>query len=165
MLLVAAPAAADDDLRARASEAFDAARELTLKEPMAGRLDAVWHTDLLLEIRPDPQLQYWADVRRRMLSTNKSYRLIEPSAPPHLLPADPGTGVEKFWTYLSAPFGTPESTAVRYVSDYLAHDEDDYILTHQLAVLEWSKQVGLALPDEVLARKPELLARIAAEHE
>lgn len=165
--LLASPvaAAADDDLRARAGEALEAARELTLKEPMEGRLDAVWHTDLLLQIRPDPQLQYWADVRRRMLSGNKSYRLVEPSAPPHVLPDDPGTGIRRFWTYLSAPFGTPESTAVRYVSDYLAHEEDDYILTHQLAVLEWSKQVGLALPGEVLAKKPALLARITAEHE
>ena len=170
LLLVASPVAADEALRARAAEAFEAGRALTLKEPLDGRIDAVWHTDLLLQIRPDPQLQWWADLRRKRLTQHKTYRLVEPSAPLTPLPEDPGTGMAKWYTYMRAPFGTPASTAIRYIREYLQVDnplappESGYILTHQLLVLEWAEMVGVELPPEVLAKKPELLARITEEH-
>lgn len=160
----------DVPLRARAAEAFDAGRALTLQEPLDGRIDAVWHTDLLLQIRPDPQLQWWADLRRKRLTEHKTYRLVEPSAPLTPLPDDPGTGMAKWYTYMRAPFGTPPSTAVRFIREYLQVDnplappESGYILTHQLLVLEWAEMVGLELPPELLAKKPELLARITEEH-
>jgi hypothetical protein len=171
LLLLASRTAADDALRARAAEAFEAARAHTLSEPLEGRLDAVWHTDLVLQIRPDPQLQWWADMRRRLLSKHRTYRLVEPSAPLMPLPEDPGTGLQKWYVYMQAPFGTPPSTALRYITEYLAPDTgslappaEGYILTHQLAVLEWAKMVGLELPLELLKMKPILLDRIAAEH-
>jgi hypothetical protein len=168
LLLLASPSAADDDLHARAADAFEAARAQTLREPLDGRLDAVWHTDLLLQIRPDPQLKWWTDVRRLLLKTHKTYRLIEPTAPLHPLPDDPGSGLDKWSMYMRAPFGTPPSTALRFVADYLgpelAAPESGYILTHQLAVLEWAKQAGLELPAELLEKKPVFLERIAAEH-
>jgi hypothetical protein len=161
LLLLASPAAADDALRARAAEAFEAARAHTLSEPLDGRLDAVWHTDLVLQIRPDPQLQWWANVRRRLLSKHRTYRLVEPSAPLMPLPEDPGTGLQKWYVYMQAPFGTPPSTALRYITEYLAPDTgslappaEGYILTHQLAVLEWAKMVGLELPLELLKMEP-----------
>jgi hypothetical protein len=152
----------------RAAEAFEAARAQTLREPLDGRLDAVWHTDLLLQIRPDPQLKWWADVRRPLLESHETYRLIEPTAPLYPLPDDPGTGLDKWYVYMRAPFGTPPSTALRFVADYLgpelAAPETGYILTHQLAVLEWAKETALELPAELLAKKPILLERISAEH-
>jgi len=169
VLLLASSGHADDaDLRARAAEAFEAARAHTLKEPLAGRLDAVWHTDVLLRIRPDAQLQWWADVRRRRLVAHKTYRLVEPTAPLHPLPDDPGSGLDKWSVYMRAPFGTPPSTAIRYIADYLgpelASPEQGYILTHQLGVLEWAKEAGLELPEEFLNMKPVLVERITEEH-
>ena len=164
----AEPAPAERDLRARAEEAFEAARAQTLQEPLDVRLDAVWHIDMLLRVRPDPQLAWWADVRRRIVSDHKSYRLVEPTAPRVPLPKDPGTGLEKWYTYMEAPFGRPEQLAAEFIAEYLgpelAAPEKGYILTHQLAVLEWSKQTGLELPPYLTAMKPVLLARIAAEH-
>jgi hypothetical protein len=168
LLLLASPSTADDDLRVRAAAAFEAARAHTLREPLEGRLDAVWQTDLLLQIRPDPQLKWWADVRRPLLESHETYRLIEPTAPLYPLPDDPGTGLDKWYVYMRAPFGTPPSTALRFVADYLgpelAAPETGYILTHQLAVLEWAKEAGLELPAELLAKKPILLERISAKH-
>jgi len=168
LLLVASPSAADDDLRTRAATAFEAARAHTLRESLDGRLDAVWHVDLLLQMRPDPQLKWWTDVRRPLLKSHKTYRLIEPTAPLHPLPDDPGTGLDRWSVYMRAPFGTPPSTALRFVADYLGPElvapESGYILTHQLAVLEWAKQAGLEVPTELLERKPVLLEHISAEH-
>jgi hypothetical protein len=167
--LLASTGHADDvGLRARAAEAFEAARAHTLKESLDGRLDAVWHIDVLLQIRPDPQLQWWANVRRPLLEQHKTHRLIEPTAPLHPLPDDPGTGLQKWFVYMRAPFGTPPSTAIRFIADYLgpelAPPAEGYILTHQLAVLEWTQVAGLELPPELLEKKPVLLERIAAEH-
>jgi len=168
VLLLASTGRADDDLRARAAEAFEAARAHTLREPLEGRLDAVWHTELLLQILPDPQLKGWTDVRRPLLESHETYRLIEPTAPLRPLPDDPGTGLDKWSVYMRAPFGTPPSTALRFVADYLgpelATPENGYILTHQLAVLEWAKAAGLEVPPELLERKPVLLEHISAEH-
>jgi len=168
LLLLASPSAGDDGLHARAAEAFEAARAHTLRESLDGRLDAVWHTDLLLQIRPDAQLKWWADVRRPLLMSHKTYRMIEPTAPLYPLPDDPGIGLDKWSMYMRAPFGTPRSTALRYVTDYLGPElavpESGYILTHQLAVLEWAREAGLEVPAELLAKKPVLLDRIAAEH-
>ena len=168
LLLTSGPAAADDDLTTRAHEAFEAARANTLREPLDGRIDAVWHTDLVLAIRPDPQLQFWADTRRRLQSRHLTYRLVEPSAALTELPADPGSGMDKWYVYMRAPFGTPRELAARYVSDYLGPalgaPESGYVLTHQLTVLEWSRMTELALPEELWDRKPVLLARIAEEH-
>ena len=164
LLLASGPAAADDDLAARAREAFDAARANTLREPLDGRLDAVWHTDLLLAIRPDPQLQFWADTRRRLQSDHLTYRLIEPTAALTELPEDPGTGLDKWGVYMRAPFGTPRELAVRYVADYLgpelAGPESGYVLTHQLTVLEWSRMTDLPPPRGALGAK----ARAARAH-
>lgn len=168
LLLVSIAHADDADLRARVTEAYEAARAETLREPLQGRLDAVWHTDVLLQVRPDPQLQWWADVRRPLLKAHQTYRLVDPRGPLYPLPEDPGTGMAKWYTYMRAPFGTPPSIAIRYITDYLgpeiARPEQGYILTHQLAVLEWSKVAGLELPPELWARKPILLQRIAEEH-
>ena len=169
VVTTAAPhATAQDDLETRAQAAFDAARANTLREPLDGRIDAVWHTDLLLAIRPDSQLQFWADTRRRLQSDHLTYRLIEPSAALTELPEEPGTGMDKWYVYMRAPFGVPRERAVRYVSDYLgpalAAPESGYVLTHQLTVLEWSRMTELPLPEELWERKPLLLARIAEEH-
>ena len=166
--MASGPAAADDDLAARAQEAFEAARAKTLREPLDGRIDAVWHTDLVLAIRPDPQLQFWADTRRRLQSRHLTYRLVEPSAALTELPEDPGSGLAKWYVYMRAPFGTPRELAARYVAEYLgpelAAPESGYVLTHQLTVLEWSRMTDLPLPEELWERKPVLLARIAEEH-
>jgi hypothetical protein len=167
-LLASTGRAYDADLRARAAAAFEAARDHTLKESLDGRLDAVWHIDMLVQIRPDPQLEWWANLRRRLLTRHETYRLIEPTAPLTLLPDNPGTGIDKWHVYMRAPFGAPQETAVRYVEEYLgpelAAPESGYILTHQLTVLEWSKMTELPPPAELWEREPVLLERIAAEH-
>lgn len=164
----AAWARSGGELPARAEAAFEAARAKTLREPLYGRIDAVWHVDLLRSIRPDPQLRFWANARRRLLSDHATYRLIEPSAPLTELPDDPGRGLDKWSVYMKAPFGKPRALAVRYVRDYLgppgAAPESGYVLTHQLAVLEWSRMTDLPLPQELWDRKPALLDAIAEEH-
>lgn len=164
----AEPAPAESDLRARAEEAFQAARAHTLRESLDVRLDAVWHIDMLLTVRPDPQLKWWADLRRRIVSDHDTYRLVEPTAERIPLPREPGRGLEKWHMYMEAPFGRPEHIAIAFIEEYigpeLAAPETGYILTHQLAVLEWAEETGLELPPRLVAMKPVLLERIAAEH-
>ena len=164
----AEPAPKDSNLRARAEEAFQAARALTLRESLDVRLDAVWHIDMLLTVRPDPQLKWWADLRRRIVSDHDSYRLVEPSAERIPLPREPGRGLEKWHMYMEAPFGRPEHIAIAFIEEYIGPEldapETGYILTHQLAVLEWAEETGLELPPRLVAMKPVLLERIAAEH-
>ena len=168
LLFADTAAHAEEALRDRAQAAFDAARANTLRESLDGRIDAVWHVDLLLGIQPDKQLQWWADQRRRMQSEHLTYRLVEPTAALTELPQDPGSGLDKWGVYMRAPFGTPRELAVRYVSEYLgpemAQPETEYVLTHQLTTLEWARLTELPLPEELWDRKPVLLSRIAAEH-
>lgn len=167
-LLAATPpsmALADEteSLPERAAEALAAARANVLADQEPPELDAIWFMQLLLKIRPDDELEKWVETHRPMYKGTPFYPLIDPSAPLTPLPEDLGSGMDKLRNYTLAAFGTPPERVVRDLRAFVEVDEEGYVLTHQLAVLEWAEQVGQPLPEDLMARRPDLLARISQE--
>ncbi|NQV32543.1 MAG: hypothetical protein HQ515_07605, partial [Phycisphaeraceae bacterium] len=90
-------------------------------------------------------------------------QLIDPCAPCVELPVNPGAGLERFYSYMLAPFGTPRERAVSLINDFMAIHSSGYILTHQLLLLQWAEQIGFELPKHMALKKQDLLERILQE--
>lgn len=79
------------------------------------------------------------------------------------LPEDPGSGIKRFITYLSAPFGQPEERAMAYLREYVFEEVEGYILTHQFLVLVWAEQAGLPLTKDLFLRRDYLWEKVYEE--
>ena len=124
----------------------------------------VWVLQQLLRLRADPELERLIERWRGELGSSPFRRRINPEATRVALPEDPGRGIIRFYNYVLAPFGRPESRALEFIRDLVSSQETGYVLTHQFLVIEWAGEQGLLLPEPVLALRPQLLDRIAAEH-
>ncbi len=118
----------------------------------------------LVQLRPDPELERLIEWWRGEHGSSPYRRHINPEATRVALPEDPGHGIIRFYNYVLAPFGRPESRALEFIRDLVSSQETGYVLTHQFLVIEWAGEQGLVLPEPVLALRPQLLDRIAAEH-
>ncbi len=124
----------------------------------------IWVLQKLLQLRPDPELERLVEWWRGELGSSPFRRHIDPEATRVALPEDPGRGIIRFYNYVLAPFGRPESRALEFIRELVSSQETGYVLTHQFLVIEWAGEQGLVLPVPVLALRPQLLDRIAAEH-
>ncbi len=140
---------------ARASEAL-------LSEPSFSVGD-IWVLQQLTRLRPHPGLERLSEWWKGELSSDPFRRQIDLEATRALLPEDPGQGILRFYHYVLAPFGRPESRAREFIRDLVWREETRYVLSHQFLVTEWAGEQGLALPGSVLAVRPRLLERIATE--
>ncbi len=131
--------------------------------PALGNVGTAWFLQQLQTRSPDERLAALLARSVPALRADPSIRLIDPSAPPALLQADPPRGLLRFANYLLAPVGAPPQRAAEFVAALLAPDEQGYVLTHQLLVLIWAEQFGVAVPPDAPALRAHLLARIAAE--
>ncbi len=123
----------------------------------------VWFLQRALEVRPDERLRWRLQRAVKKLAGTREERLVNPTAPLFSLPEDPGRGIMRLAHYLLAPIGAPKVRAVEFISDFLSHDADGYVLTHQLLVLEWARAAGLDLPEEVRQRRRPVLDRMKSE--
>jgi hypothetical protein len=146
----------------KTQETYNRAK-LTLLKSRELELDVVWILQDLVKISPDRKLNKLIKTRLRQSDTHPYRPMVDPAAPRIPLPSDPGQGIDRYFVYLQAPFGSPADLAVRYIEDYLSRPETGYILTHQFAVLLWAEQSGLELPDHITNRKSELLTQIYNE--
>mgnify|MGYP000113436509 CR=1 FL=1 len=131
--------------------------------PALGNVGTAWFLQQLQARSPDARLAALLARSVPALRADPSIRLIDPSAPPAVLQADPPRGLLRFANYLLAPVGAPPQRAAAFVAALLAPDEQGYVLTHQLLVLIWAEQFGVAVPPDAPALRARLLARIAAE--
>jgi hypothetical protein len=159
----APPPSPDEGLRAKAQAAWDAGRAATLKLTKLEPSD-VWCMQQALAVQPDAELQRHVERLRETLRADPFYRLVQPAAPRPVLPPEPGAGLMKLYSYLMASVADPEDRALATLREYLALDGADYVLTHQLLVLDWSRDAGRALPDDLTRQAPALLDKILAEH-
>ncbi len=143
-------------------EALSRAIDALLAQPSFTVSD-IWVLQRLIRIRPHAGLERLVELWKGKLAAEPQGRLIDPGAPRVPLPEDPGQGVQRFYQYVQAPFGRPESRALAFIRDFVSSDETGYVLTHQFLVIEWAKQSGLDLPEAVVAMRPRLLERIAVE--
>ncbi len=123
----------------------------------------VWVLQEICKLAPDKALQQLVNDSVAKFIGDPFLRLIDPNAPRVDLPADPGTGLTRFYNYMLAPFGTHRDRAVSFVNDFLATDESGYVLTHQFLVREWAEQIGFELSDQLVTKKQEILGRILQE--
>lgn len=124
----------------------------------------VWVLQQLRQARPDPKLSEFTDAWTRVAKSRPFGQLVDSTQAPIPLPPDPGAGWQKFAVYLMAPFGAPSTTAIQFISDFLAMDGAGYVLTHQLTVVEWAKERKLELPPAILERGKDLFKKLAVEH-
>ena len=150
------------NLKTLVNEALERAKSVALKNK-GWDPGSVWLLQQFLKLRPDPQLQQYAEAWVRRYSRNELAFMIDPNAERMDLPKDPGQGMQKLFFYIKSPFGKPKKRAVKFITSYVSTKESGYVLTHQLMTIVWAKQVGLRLPAKVVDRKHELLKQIAAE--
>jgi len=153
----------EQPLKNRIDEIFKTEINLLLSAPRL-QVDALWAVQEMLKIQPDAEISASLDSWKIYVRENDPFRLlIDKSAPRIVLPEKPGVGSRKFFNFVLAPLGSPPDRARSFISQFLASRETGYFLTHQFLVLEWARQTGLDLPQELLAKRTELLARILDE--
>jgi hypothetical protein len=158
------PAAREVDTQGCSDVAQAVARgiEALLLEP-SFQVGDIWVLQQLIHLQPHAGLARLVEWWTGELEPNPFLRQIDPAAAYAALPPDPGRGIWRFYHYVLAPFGLPESRALEFLRDFVRREATGYVLTHQLLAIEWAKEQGLALPETVIATRPELLGRIAAE--
>ena len=122
-----------------------------------------WFLQQLALQRSDADLRALVADTAKRLTNHPQARLLRPDAAALPLPEDPGHGVMRLATYVSAPTGQPTARALEFIDAFTATPATGYVLTHQFLVLEWARHVGLAMPEQVWERRGGLLERIAAE--
>ena len=154
---------ASGSLRQRAEASFKAGMRTVIASPRT-EVDAVWFAQLALRHRPRPELKDWVERQIPLHKDDPFYPIISPkSRSKKSLGEDPGRGIVRWTNYLLASVAEPEGLAMRWLDDYLALDASGYILTHQLTALVWAEAMGRPVPASLRAKRPRLLARIAAE--
>lgn len=130
------------------------------------QLDAVWVADLLIGYRRDARIESY--VRRwsqEFVNRRDPFACVfarEASRP--VLPEDLGSGAKRFLLSLVAPAAIPQERAIELLREFVAAEETTgFVLTHQFLMTELCRYTALPLPEETLARRPDLLKRIAAE--
>lgn len=124
----------------------------------------IWLVQQLIQLQPHGGLERLVEWWKSELAPSPFLRHIDPDAPHALLPPDPGRGTLRFYHYVLAPYGRPESRALEFLGDFVGRNETDYVLTHQFLVLVWAEEEGLPLLEAMLTIRSELLERIADEH-
>lgn len=126
-------------------------------------IGSVWALKRLLDVAPDAELQRYVDAQIKLKRQDQYYRLLDNSAPRPTLPTELGSGLNKMIAYTLASIGDPEDRAEVFLREYLVSDFDGYHLTHQLAAIDWSIQSGRAIPEDLIARRGELVRRVLEE--
>ncbi len=149
-------------LRIRASRAYAAGLTAITRESISSVGDA-WVLQEICMLAPNKALQQYLNDNAVNHVNDPFLRLIDPCAPRIDLPVDPGTGLNRFYNYMLAPFGTPRERAMIFIHDFMAFHASGYILTHQFLLLQWAEQIGFELPEHLVIMRQEHLERILQE--
>lgn len=149
-------------VRRNAAKAYTSGVAAIMREQVSS-VDEIWVLRETLKLTPDKTLQQFVNDKSASLGKDSFLRLIDPNVSRVDLPVDPCSGFTRFYNYMLAPFGRPETRAISFINDFLATEESGYVLTHQFLVLEWAEQTGLELPKQLAAKKPKILERILQE--
>lgn len=125
--------------------------------------DVLWGLAQIKRHKPDRALDAFIAEQKRRMENQHYLPGVFTTAPRIPLPVDPGEGISRFFNYVKAPFGAPEERALTFIQQYIADDQDGYILTHQFLCLVWAEQAGLPVSESMLLRKEQLLQRIYDE--
>lgn len=117
----------------------------------------LWMTHKLTEYTGDGRYAGWVEEVVGFSSNDRALRLVDPSLPKPVLPADPGRGFERFGNFVLAPMGQPELLARKYVLELISEAGEGYVLTHQILVIAWAREQGLTLPPSAENRKQQML--------
>ena len=150
-------------LRRNAAKAYSSGVAAIMRR-QALSVDSIWVLRECLKLTPDERLEEFVNEKAASLEEDPFLRLIDANVSRVDLPADPCSGLTRFYYYMLAPFGRPEGRSISFINDFLAREESGYVLTHQFLVLEWSGQTGLELPKQLAAKKGKILERMLDEH-
>ena len=125
----------------------------------------IWVLKELMKFDQDIRLPQLLNSQIDKLSGDPFLRLVDPKAPLVTLSEHPGTGRDRFYTYMLAVVGTPADQALSYVREFILSDAKGYVQTHQFLAMVWFEQTNIGLSAEFMAKKKLILSRIAAEQE
>lgn len=151
----------DETIGARVDRALERAVQAVLREERL-QVSDLWNLRKLLSYYPQDELRTFVDRQAETTHATPYVGLVR-KAPPPTLPEDPGRGLVRLGNYIAAPFGEPEDRAIEFLRQFLSRKGEGYVLTHQFLVLEWAKDMGRKLPDEITSRRKALLRQMAAE--
>ncbi|MCF7973549.1 MAG: hypothetical protein K9N55_07020 [Phycisphaerae bacterium] len=149
-------------LRIQALKAYKAGLAAAMQEPISNVGDA-WLLQEINRLAPDQALQHRINNTVESNMLDPFLKLIDPCAPCVELAAKPGDGLNRFYNYMLAPFGTPREQALSLIHDFVAINSSGYILTHQFLLLQWAEQIGFELPENLVIKKQDFLERILQE--
>lgn len=156
------PRAFHADRVGRADQAIERGIRALSEENFYGAGDA-WVASKALKYRRDSDLEAWVARWVGRNSTDPSRPLLEPDSIRWRVPADPGRGYARYEQILWTPFAKPDDLAIERILDFVRSEETGYVLTHQLAVIEWAREMELELPAWVYFRRFDLMRKIATE--
>jgi hypothetical protein len=124
--------------------------------------DGIWCLQQLARVWPDAALEQFLHQMIPKFKGHPFERMINPQAPKFSLKKY--HDLNKFLLSVASVYGEPESEAVSNINKLLAVDESSgYLLSHQVAVIEWAKNERLRLPDGVEERKKDLISKLERE--
>lgn len=151
---------------ASGTDALAAMYREEVRQKRAFQSGTLWIMRKLTEYTGDARYGDWVDEMVPLAASNdRALRLVDLSQPKPVLPVDPGRGFVRFGNFVIAPVGQPEFLARRYVLEFISEPGEGYVLTHQIVVIEWAREQGLALPANVEDRKRQMLQALEREQD
>lgn len=123
----------------------------------------VWFLQQLLRVRNDAVLRERVERAVHEVATAPNALLVNSGARRLPLPDYAGRGIRRLMNSVLAPVGEPIERAQQFIADFVATEEEGYVLSHQLLVLQWARTVGLPVPQEASQHRRRILQRMAAE--
>jgi hypothetical protein len=151
-----------EHFKQEAATALDRARTSLLAEKKVA-VDVLWVLQQIQSKQQDAAIEGFIQNMKGQIRNPSYLPGVFPDLEKVALPESIQPGIRRFFTYLDAPRGQPEETALRHLKQFIAEDAGGYILTHQFIVLLLAEQAGLPFTEDIRRRKAELLNEIYAE--
>lgn len=126
--------------------------------------DVLWATIQIQKEKQDSKLEHFVKSQKAQIRNPTYLPEVFPSREKVSLPKSPKPGIRRFLTYLDAPCGQPEKTALSHLNSFIfKKNTTGYILTHQFIVLLLAEQAGLPISQNWRLRKKKILEEVYAE--
>ncbi|MEE9358732.1 MAG: hypothetical protein V3U62_10800 [Sedimenticolaceae bacterium] len=133
-----------------------------LAEEKVGR-DVLWLMVQLSNDEPDAEISEFVDQRKRLIGSPHYVPGVYPNAPRIKLSKYTPAGFGRYIFYVSSAFGEPPELVQYHLENFIAEDNEEYVLTHQYFMLILAEQAGLELSADMIERKDELWENVYRE--
>lgn len=153
----------EDPFARQVYNALDDARARVLESPL--QFYEAWVLGRIGEAQHSRRTkQAWEEAIDSRISSSTLGRLVDPDAERPQVADDLQENVFPRMTEAArASLGEPKSKALDQLREYTGEEATGYLLSHQVLVLEWWRDGGRDLPEDLQARKKDLLQKVREE--